>query len=151
MLKRPPTPVSMTLNLAPMVDVMMCLIVFFLLASKLADHAPVDLPWAAAAKSVKPGEITNPVTITVRPAGEGGDAAEYLVKSWDGQKVTEQALRPQDIDPLLQSHAARAAREGQQLRCVIRADRAVRYRHVEVVLRACGLAKIGRASCRERV
>lgn len=142
MLKRPPTPVSMTLNLAPMVDVMMCLIVFFLLASKLADHAAVDLPWAVAAKSVKPGEITNPVTITVRPAGGDGDVAEYLVKSWDGQKVTEQALQPRDIDQLLQAHAARAAREGQPLRCVIRADRAVRYKHVEVVLRACGLAKI---------
>ncbi len=142
MLKRPPTPVSMTLNLAPMVDVMMCLIIFFLLASKLADHAPVALPWAVAARTVRPGEITNPVTITVRPARDGGDRAEYLVKSWDGRKVTEQALQPRDIEQLLQAHAARATRDGQPLRGVIRADRAVRYRHVEVVLRACGLARI---------
>src|SRR5690606_38234353 len=34
-LRRIPKPANMTLNLAPMVDVMMCLIIFFLLGSRL--------------------------------------------------------------------------------------------------------------------
>ena len=40
--------------------------------------------------------------------------------------------------------AKRAAQDGEELRCVIRADQEVMYRHIEVVLRGAGLAKIGK-------
>lgn len=134
----------MTLNLAPMVDVMMCLIIFFLLAAKMvaAEHYPVALPWAVAAKTVEPGDLGTRVTITVRPAGDAGKSAEYVVADWDGQQIVERVLHPDDVEALLAARAARAARENQKLRCVIRADEGVRYEHVEVVLRGCGLARI---------
>lgn len=141
---RPPLPVRMTLNLAPMVDVMMCLIIFFLLASKMvaAEHYPVDLPWAIAAKNVEASDLGTRVTVTVRRAQGGDDQAEYVVVDWDGKRVAERVLQPGEVDSLLQARAARAARENQKLRCVVRADRLVMYKHVEVVLRACGLAQI---------
>ncbi|MBN2447607.1 MAG: biopolymer transporter ExbD, partial [Phycisphaerae bacterium] len=62
-----PKPVSMTLNLAPMVDVMMCLIIFFLLASQLVDseNFEMKLPWAAAAETVAQSELGRRVTINV--------------------------------------------------------------------------------------
>lgn len=136
----------MTLNLAPMVDVMMCLIIFFLLAAKMvaAEHYPVALPWAVAAKTVEPGDLGTRVTITVRPAGAGeaAETAEYVVADWDGQQIVERVLRPEDVEALLAARAARAAHDSQKLRCVIRADERVRYEHVEVVLRGCGLAPI---------
>lgn len=143
-MKRPPKPVSMTLNLAPMVDVMMCLIIFFLLAAKMvaAEHYPVDLPWAVAAKEVEQSDLGARVTITVRRADGGDERAEYVVADWDGQAVVERVLWPDEIAGLLQARAARAAAGNQKLRCVIRADRLVMYKHVEVVLRGCGLAKI---------
>ena len=141
---RPPVPARMTLNLAPMVDVMMCLIIFFLLASKMvaAEHYPVDLPWALAAKEVDASDLGTRVTITVRRAPDCDDEAEYVVVDWDGERIVERVLLPSEVDTLLQARAARAARENQKLRCVIRADRTVMYKHVEVVLRGCGLAKI---------
>lgn len=134
----------MILNLAPMVDVMMCLIIFFLLAARMvaAEHHPVDLPWAQAAKEVEPGDLGTRVTITVRRAHDGDDQAEYVVADWDGEQIVERVLAPTDVERLLQARAARAARAGQKPRCVIRADRLVMYKHVEVVLRACGLAQI---------
>lgn len=134
----------MTLNLAPMVDVMMCLIIFFLLAAKMvaAEHRPIDLPWAIAAKKVESSDLGTRVTITVRRAGGADDAAEYVVVDWDGQRIVERALQPAEVQTLLQARAARASRENQKLRCVIRADRMAMYKHVEVVLRACGLAQI---------
>jgi biopolymer transport protein ExbD len=134
----------MTLNLAPMVDVMMCLIIFFLLAAKMvaAEHRPIDLPWAIAAKKVEASDLGTRVTITVRRADEKDDAAEYVVVDWDGQRIVERALQPSELESLLQARAGRAVREGTKLRCVIRADRMVMYKHVEVVLRACGLAQI---------
>lgn len=134
----------MTLNLAPMVDVMMCLIIFFLLASKMvaAEHYPVDLPWSVAAERLESGDLANRVTITVRRAGERDDAAEYVVGDWDGKQVIERVLQPAEVEGLLHARQARALRDDQKLRCIVRADRMVMYKHVEVVLRACGLAKI---------
>jgi len=141
---RPPKPVRMTLNLAPMVDVLMCLIIFFLLASKMvaAEHYAVDLPWAIAARNVEASDLGTRVTITVRRARGGDDQAEYVVADWDGTRIIERVLAPGDVEALLQARAARASHEGHKLRCVVRADRLVMYKHVEVVLRACGLAQI---------
>lgn len=141
---RPPKPANMTLNLAPMVDVMMCLIIFFLLAARMvaAEQYPVNLPWAEAADVVESSELGARVTITVRQAGPNGDQAEYVVVDWDGQQIVERVLAPGDVETLLQSRAARARQDSGKLRCVIRADEGVMYQHVEVVLRGCGLAKI---------
>jgi len=134
----------MTLNLAPMVDVMMCLIIFFLLAAKMvaAERHPIDLPWALSAREVDAGDLGARVTITVRPAAAQADQAEYVVADWNGEKIVDRLLLPEEIQTLLQSQALRAAREDRKIRCVIRADRMVMYRHVEAVLIACGLAGI---------
>jgi biopolymer transport protein ExbD len=142
--KHPPKPVNMTLNLAPMVDVMMCLIIFFLLASKLVEQEryAVKPAWAVAASEVKPGDLGSRVTINVRRASDSDEKAEYVVVDWDGQQIRERVLQPSDVEGLLTLRARRAAAENQKLRCVINADRMVMYQHVEVVLRACGLAKI---------
>ncbi len=141
---RPPKPVGMTLNLAPMVDVLMCLIIFFLLASKMvaAEHYAVDLPWAITARNVEASDLGTRVTITVRRARGADDQAEYVVADWDGTRIVERVLAPGDVDALLQARAGRAVHEGQKLCCVVRADRLVMYKHVEVVLRGCGLAQI---------
>lgn len=146
MLFRPPKPVGMTLNLAPMVDVMMCLIIFFLLASKLVDfqHRPLDLPYARAALEVERSELGARVVINVRPSVDGPVLAEYVVEGWDGRAITERTLQPDEIAPYLRGHADRARQRDSDLRCVIRADRDVAYGHVEVVLRGCGLAKIAK-------
>jgi biopolymer transport protein ExbD len=138
---RLPRPVNMTLNLAPMVDVMMCLIIFFLLAAKMvaAEQHPVDLPWAVAAREVEAADLGTRVTISVRRADATDARAEYVVADWDGQQVVERVLGAADVDALL---ARRAEHATEKLCCVIRADQNVRYEHVEVVLRACGLAKI---------
>jgi len=141
---RPPQPTSMHLNLAPMVDVLMCLIIFFLLAAKLvsAEHAPLSLPWAVAAREVAVRELGERVTINVRVAAERRGAVEYVVVDWDGRQIIERVLPPSELEGLLRARAAAAAAQNKELRCVIRADQYVQYRHIETVLRACGLAKI---------
>ena len=132
-------------NLAPMVDVMMCLIIFFLLASKLVDaqHRPLNLPYARAALEVGRGELGPRVVINVRPSDDDPLRAEYIVEAWDGQNITERVLQPDEINDYLQARADRATVKD-DLRCVIRADQDVAYGHVEVVLRGCGLAKIAK-------
>jgi biopolymer transport protein ExbD len=136
----------MTLNLAPMVDVMMCLIIFFLLASKLVDaqHRPLNLPYALAASEIGRDELGYRVVINVCPVADDALRAEYVVEGWDGRNITEFTLEPEEIARYLQARADRARARNTDLRCVIRADQDVAYGHVELVLRGCGLAKIAK-------
>ena len=67
-----------------------------------------------------------------------------MVADWDGRRLVERLLQPEQIEALLRARAARAQIEGQELRCVVRADQDVQYQHVETVLRACGWAKVSK-------
>lgn len=147
----PPKPVGMELNLAPMVDVMMCLIIFFLLASTLvnAENTPVKLPWAIAAREIDRKELGNRVVVNVHVNPNDPKEADYVVarlepQAGGGLEIVEKSLTPKDIEEFLVTTAARAAARKDELRCIIRADQEVRYSHIEVILRACGLAKIGK-------
>lgn len=143
-LVRPPRPLQFTLNLAPMVDVMMCLIIFFLLASRLVStqQRPLSLAYAKAAREVDRGQLGARVVVNVRAAGETD--AEYVVNNWDGRTVGERVIAPDELPSFLQDAAARLRANAEDVRCVIRADRNVAYGHVEVALRAAGVAKIGK-------
>jgi biopolymer transport protein ExbD len=145
MLFRPPKPVCMTLNLAPMVDVMMCLIIFFLLGSSLVleETRPLELPHALAAAQIELSDIGSRVVINVRPSAADDDQADFVVVGWDGRQIVEQRLDPDELERHLLRVAAASPNLG-EVRCVIRADREVAFTHVERVLRSAGLAKIGR-------
>ncbi|MBK8915333.1 MAG: biopolymer transporter ExbD [Phycisphaerales bacterium] len=144
MLFKPPRAVSLTLNLAPMVDVMMCLIIFFILAGDIvkSDHRQLDMPFALAAATTDTSRLGPRVVINI-VTPPGGGAAEYRVTGWDGEQIVDRVITPDEVAPLLAQRAADARRDGPgDLRCVIRAHRDARYRDVELVLRGCGLAKI---------
>lgn len=139
---RPPSPTPCTLNLAPMVDVMMCLIIFFLLASQLlaARHARVNLPTATAAR-VDDAASGQRAVINVRLAANG---CEYVVEDWDGRAVGERVLAAPALRAFLVSRRSAAA-EG-DFGCLIRADRDAPYSAVEAVLRACAESGIARVA-----
>jgi biopolymer transport protein ExbD len=136
----------MALNLAPMVDVMMCLIIFFLLGSQMVDaeRRPVQLPHAQSARDATAAESSRRVVVTVRRPPSAGAPAEYVVSGWDGQNIVERVLLPGEVDAYLQRSVALSGGKPDEMRCVIRADRETAYRDVEVVLRACGLAKVSK-------
>lgn len=144
---RAPRSISMTLNLAPMVDVMMCLIIFFILASKIvsAQHRGPQLAYAQAAQEIDRSKLGSRVVVNIRPTDDGL-RAEYVVNTWDGQNIVERVMASDEIPSFLQRRQIQAFDSGEQeeLRCVIRADRDCAYGDVEVVLRACGLAKISK-------
>lgn len=115
-----------------MVDVIMCLLIFFMLAAKMVEqeNSPIDLPVALAAMEAEKQTLGSRVVINIRevPAEQGG--AVYLM-----------AGEPVPIAEVL----ARLATEGRNnaaVNCVIRADRSVSYRFVEEILIGCAAAKI---------
>ncbi|MCW5764452.1 MAG: biopolymer transporter ExbD [Phycisphaeraceae bacterium] len=123
-------------NVTPMIDVVMCLIVFFLIVGKLAADTggTVRLPGSAAGlAATRPPALTilvGPPEGAERPTRWGGVPARVLV---DGRAVTDEAA----LETLLRERLA-TLEPGAPVQ--VRADRDMRYEAVEPVLRACGRA-----------
>lgn len=108
-------------NITPMIDVLMCLIVFYLIVGKLAsDRLPaMDLPRAAGRDQDTPGAE---IMLSVR---EVGGSVEIQV---DGEVTTVS-----DVESVV---ARRLAAES-DARVLLRADRDLAYGNVSPLVAAC--------------
>lgn len=132
-MKRPPPTTQFGLNLAPMVDVMMCLLIFFMLATKMVEqeNSRIDLPVAAAAKEVEKQALGNRLVINIRDATlRGGDGADFLIR--ESAVTLPQVKQRLDLE----------RRRDPDVNCVIRADRTVAYQYVEAVMATCARANV---------
>jgi biopolymer transport protein ExbD len=137
------------INVTPLIDVVMCLIIFFLIVGKLAQDGQVGvrLPESGVGRPSEPAEGEF-VTVAVRPlsaggaGGAGADAARWRVTvdgqaPADGGEAALAALLGERVDAL-------ARRLGLSERAaatvVVRADRDLPFAAVEPVLRAAATA-----------
>ena len=130
--KRSAGPVA-EINMVPLIDVMLVLLVIFIVTAPLLSHAvKLDLPKASASANVLKGEK---IAFSIDAAGQ---------RFWDGQPVTRAEA------------AARFVVEGQkatQPEVHLRADQDVAYRLVAETLAdasKAGLSKVGFVSEPER-
>ncbi len=114
------------INVTPMVDVMLVLLVIFIITAPLFTHAiKLDLPTAQAAPAPE-----KPETVSLSINGEGAIF-------WNNDAITLK-----DLDGRLQS----AAKGNPQPELQLRADKATRYEIIAQVMSAAqsnGLSKIG--------
>ncbi len=114
------------INVVPLVDVMLVLLVIFIITAPLLTHSvKVDLPKASSSPN-----ITKPEHIEF---GLRDDASLY----WNGEPVT--------IDQLVPRFAA-SVKQDPNVELHIRADRHVHYEHVAQVMSIAakaGLVRIG--------
>jgi biopolymer transport protein ExbD len=114
------------INVTPMVDVMLVLLVIFILTAPMFTHAiKLELPREQAAAAQAPADVVN---ISIDAAGK---------VYWNEQQVDDAAL-----DGMLSA----AAFNGAQPEIALRADRATRYESVAKVMAAAqshGLTRLG--------
>jgi biopolymer transport protein ExbD len=114
------------INMTPLVDVMLVLLIIFLVTIPAIHHAvKIDLPHASSQK-----EDVKPAHVNVSVEADG-------TILWDDKLVTDDALR---------ANIAQAAQADPQPELHLRADRNVRYERVADVMSAAqagGLTKIG--------
>lgn len=115
------------INVTPMVDVMLVLLVIFILTAPMFTHAvKLDLPKAQAAPSEQQPDTVN---IAIDAAG---------TVFWDGEAVASEAA--------LEQMMAEAAQHDPQPELQLRADKNTRYETVAQVMAAAqsrGLTKLG--------
>ena len=121
-----PDEVMNEINMTPLVDVMLVLLIIFIITVPVMKHAVnIDLPRASSEP-----EQTKPQNILFTVAADGS----YF---WNEQKIDDTELKSR--------LAAEAAKEPQP-ELHIRGDKAVRYERVEQVMsaaREAGVHKIG--------
>ncbi|HTO46056.1 MAG TPA: biopolymer transporter ExbD [Burkholderiales bacterium] len=114
------------INMIPLIDVMLVLLVIFIITAPLLTHAvKIDLPKATSAPN-----LTKPENIQLA-INESGTIF------WNGESVDRKTLR---------ERLAAAGRQEPQPEVHIRADQAARYRWVAEVLAdsaSAGLTRIG--------
>jgi biopolymer transport protein ExbD len=119
------TPMS-DINVTPMVDVMLVLLVIFIITAPLFTHSiKLDLPNAQAAASPQ-----KPETISLSINGEGRIF-------WNNDAIEQKDLAPR---------LAQAAQQNPQPELQLRADKSTRYEVIAQVMAAAqtnGMTKIG--------
>jgi biopolymer transport protein TolR len=116
----PKRAVMAEINVTPMADVMIVLLIIFMVATPVLVHAPVQLPTA-----VHPTEQKERLEVVVRAAGE----------------IAAGGLTFSGPDSLAEWISARRA-GGMQQRVLLQADRGVAYGAVLSVLTACREARV---------
>ena len=116
------------INVTPLVDVMLVLLIIFMITAPLAAHKiKVELPIATLAKP--PDDVANqPITLSVKDTGE---------LYWNDEPITEAAL---------QAQLRVAAQRTPQPELQIRADKDTEYQVVSAVMgdaKAAGMIKLG--------
>lgn len=119
-----------------MVDVSMCLMIFFMLTTQMVknENSTIDLPNALSAKDVEKKDLGDRFVINVRNAvQDGGAGAVYIVQ--------EKAISLTDLSERLRQERINKT----NVNCVIRADRDLPYKYVQAVMLVCsnvGIQKV---------
>lgn len=121
------------LNVTPLIDVIMVLIIFYLIVGKLASDrlAMVDLPSSRIGEGESGGNRA--IVISIVPGGSGGSGGGEVT-------VDDQPVKIAELAALLRAMGVGSVPEGQikQAREVrLRADKGLPYGQVEPVLNAC--------------
>ena len=130
------------INVTPLIDVMMCLIVFFLLCGQLAkdeSKAKVNIPLAENGQKVE--EQRGRLLINLLPRERGGDETSPAIATPEDQP--DIWIRGKQV-PLadLTAYLRHEREESPDLKVILRADEAVTYHWISPVLVSCAAADI---------
>ena len=114
------------INMTPMVDVILCLLVFFLAATKLYDWEQSELP------------VQVPEVSSARPATEPPDDLEVSIVRAGLVDVRGQSYDLKTLASVLSEAKARYEDQG----ILIKGDAQLTYQDVADVLSACDVARI---------
>lgn len=119
------------INMAPMIDMVFLLLIFFMVASHMTsiERVQLELPVAECAKVQE--NTPSRQLISIRALNPEGTEVEIFMNLG--------VVSPEEVGPMLK----RQLEDDAELEVSVRADRRVRHRHVREVMAACAEAGVG--------
>ncbi len=113
------------INMAPMIDMVFLLLIFFMVASHMSkmDRTPVELP--VASKSTVPENARGRQLITIRSQDATGEDVDVLVNL--------KQVEVEQVAPIIR----KVLEEDANAEVYLRADRYAKHKHVKEVMAAC--------------
>ena len=132
-------------NVTPLIDIVMCMIIFFMLVARIGVSTgaePMEIP--ATVLGTKIDDMGNTLTLNVR-AGVGD---EPLVTALiDGKPCRFAAgQRGPAGAPQLAAVLAALQKKNPEFKVIIRGEKEMAYRYLEPVLAACSQANVARVN-----
>jgi len=117
------------INMAPMIDMVFLLLIFFMVASHMIkiDKTPVELPQASS--SIVPEKISDRTFITIRSSDTVGEEVEFFMN-----------LKNTTIDDI-KTKISESFLNNENTSICLRADKFVRHKHIKNIMQIC--AEIG--------
>jgi biopolymer transport protein ExbD len=148
-----------SVNVTPLIDVVMCLIIFFMLVAKIGISTgakPMDLPYSYLGKTID--DLGNTLTVNILPMGDlnaikhpaPGERAMLptemqvtaLVDNVDRDLPIKAIADGAVTYPLREVMREMKGRYGEQFKVIIRADSDLPFHLIEPVLIECGNAGV---------
>jgi biopolymer transport protein ExbD len=131
-------------NVTPLIDVVMCLIIFFMLVAKIGVSTGIDqkIDAPSAYLGVKITDLGNALALNLYPK-PGTDEPQVLV---DLKGERQKELKFQEIRAGKQVHPIREVLQdlrkerGPAFKVIINADRNMKYAAMQLILQECTLA-----------
>ena len=130
-------------NVTPLIDVIMCLIIFFMLVAKIGvDQGAKEMDLAHTILGKKIDDMGNTLTLNVLPYGTSGNKdapiTDILVTALIGDEDKTLAIStPEGKFPLREALLKMKARYKEQFKVIIRADKNLPFTQVQRVLLEC--------------
>jgi len=129
-------------NVTPLIDVVMCLIIFYMLVAKIGvntgQDAKIELPTSVMGISLK--DLGNTVTLNVAKPSTGDEPLITMLDPSSGQmvdlKIIDGTKRP------LAAFLKKLKGENAEFKVIIRGDQNLEYRFLEPVLITCSEAAV---------
>ena len=133
-------------NVTPLIDVVMCLIIFFVLVAKIGVSTGLDKKIDAPSTylGVNITDLGNALALNLYPKA-GADEPQILV---DLKGERQKELKLQDnlggklVHPLREVLQDLKKERGEKFKVIINADKQMRYAQLQLVLQACAEAGV---------
>jgi len=141
-------------NVTPLIDVVMCLIVFYMLVAKIGvatGAVPMDLPISVWGKRLQ--DMGNTITLNVIRPAVGDVPIVTTLDPETGQIVEKPILDTSRVPPrrVLTETLTFFRKVNPEIKAIIRADQNIEYRFLEPVLICCAEAQVKNVNFATRV
>lgn len=123
-------------NVTPLIDIVMCLIIFYMLVAKIGVNTGADntLKLPPSLMGIKIKDLGNTVTLNILPPLSGADLPRVTtLNPATGQVIDVPLLDQQGRRPLAE-WVKRLRGQNEEFKVILRADKDLDYRYIEPVL-----------------